>query len=96
MQLGDDVGPGLDQDLVAALEVRAAEVVGGPRPELEVRAGGAVEDDDALAQRLQVVAGGGVEAAEQFGAGQFGGVSHGHPRIPGLPCPTLPRRYHPP
>ena len=49
MQLGDGVGPGLDEDLVAALEVRASEVVRSQVEELEVRAGGAVEDDDTLA-----------------------------------------------
>ena len=87
MELGDGIGPGIDEDLVAALEVRAPEVVRSETEELQVRARGAVEDDHALTQRPQVVAGGRVEAAEQFGADEFGGMGHGPPRIP------VPRRH---
>jgi len=43
------IWPGRDEDLVAALEGRAAEVVGGEVHQLEARAGGAVVHDDALA-----------------------------------------------
>ena len=46
--LGDDVGPGEHEHLVAALEVGAAEVVGGQVLLLDVRAEGAVVDDDPL------------------------------------------------
>ena len=48
VQRVDDVGLGDDQDLVATLEGGAAEVVGAQMLELEVGAGGAVEDEDAL------------------------------------------------
>ena len=69
VHLGHQVRPGLDQPLVAALEVGSAEVVGSEAEQLQVRAHGAVEDDDALAQRLQVAAGGRVEPAEEFRGG---------------------------
>ena len=48
MQVGDHVGPGVDQDLVAALEGRAAEIVRSEVAQLQVGAGGAVIDDHAL------------------------------------------------
>jgi hypothetical protein len=52
MDLRDEVGPGFDQDLVAPLELGSAEVVGPEAEELQVRAHGTVEDDDAVAQCL--------------------------------------------
>ena len=42
----DEVGPGEDEDLVAALELGAAEVVGGEAGGLDAGADGAVVDDD--------------------------------------------------
>jgi len=62
--LGHGVGAGLDEDLVASLELGAAEVVGIESQQLQVRAHCAVEDDDAVAQRLQVRGRGRVETAE--------------------------------
>src|SRR5205807_225452 len=55
MEVGDDVGPGVGEDLVAPLVGRSAEVVGGQVARLEVRAGGAVVDHD-VSHRLQVAA----------------------------------------
>ena len=49
----DGVGPGDHQQLVAPLEVRAAEVVGGEVHQLEVGAHGAVEDDHPLGGGLR-------------------------------------------
>ena len=95
VQLGDRVRPGLDEDLVAPLEVGTSEVVRTQAEELKVGARGAVEDDDALVQCPQVVAGGRVEAAQQFRAVQVWG-GHGHPRILASRKPPLPRRLHPP
>ncbi len=69
MHLGHQVGAGLDQPLVAALELGPAEVVGAQAEQLQVRPHGAVEDDDPLAQRLQVGRGGRVEPTEEFGEG---------------------------
>ena len=54
VQCLDGVGLGDDEDLVAALERRAAEVVGVQILELEVRARRAVVDEDAFAQRAEV------------------------------------------
>jgi hypothetical protein len=48
-----DVGTRLDQVLVAAFEVGAAEVVGAERDALERGAGGAVEHEDAFLERAQ-------------------------------------------
>ena len=48
------VGAGQDQGLVAALERRAAEVVGAQVGELQARAHGAVEDDDAAARGVEI------------------------------------------
>ena len=46
------------EDLVAALEVGPAEVVGGEVEALDVGADGAVEDDDALAIGVEEAAAG--------------------------------------
>ncbi len=46
VEVGDDVGAGGDEHLVAPLERRPAEVVGREVPQLQVRPGGAVEDHD--------------------------------------------------
>ena len=46
-------GPGDGQDLVAALQGGATEVVGAQVARLEVGAGGAVEDDDPVAQSVE-------------------------------------------
>src|SRR6202034_3123272 len=62
----DDVGPRVDQDFVAALELGAAEVRGRQLGQLEVRAGGSVEDDDPLAQRAEIGGGRGVEPAKRW------------------------------
>ncbi len=48
MDAEDDVGPGLDQDLVAALPAGPAEVLGTETGGLEHRAGRAVEHEDPL------------------------------------------------
>ena len=53
---GDDVGPGDDEQLVAALEGLAAEVVGAQVEGLDVGAEGAVVDDDALVDEIEVPA----------------------------------------
>ena len=55
VELADHVGAGEDEDLVAALEVGAAEVVGGEVGALQPGAEGAVEHEDALAQRVEEV-----------------------------------------
>ena len=54
VQPPDHVGSGLDQDLVAALQVGTAEVIGGEALLLEPGAGAAVEDDHALVEGTQV------------------------------------------
>ena len=69
MHLGHEVGAGLDEPLVAALEVGPPEVVRAQPEQLEVRAHGAVEDDDALVQRLQIRGRRRVETAQKFGGG---------------------------
>src|SRR5690606_2537738 len=51
---GDQVGPGVDQHLVAPFELRAAEVVGGEVLALEPRPRGAVEDEDPVADLVEV------------------------------------------
>ena len=80
VHLGHEVGAGLDQPLVAALELGAAEVVGLQAEQLQVRAHGAVEDHHPLSHRLQVGRGGGVEPTEEFRGGSY------HPnRIPVTP-----------
>ena len=56
VHLGDDVGPGDRQDLVAALELRTAEVVGRQPELLDVGAEGAVVDDDALVDEVEEAA----------------------------------------
>ena len=90
MHLGHQVRPGLDQPLVAALEVGSAEVVGPEAEQLQVRAHGAVEDHDALVQRPQVAAGGRVEPAEELR-----GWCHHPDRIPVRPDPSWPPRSTP-
>ena len=67
VQLGDDVGPGDGQQLVAALERIAPEVVGGEALGLQARAHAAVEDHHPLAGGLEVVAG---HPAQGSGVGQ--------------------------
>ena len=57
VEVGDDVGAGGDQDLVAALHGRPAEVVGAEVAQLQVGAGGAVVDEDPLARRVEIGAG---------------------------------------
>ena len=71
MDLGDGVGPGADEDLVATFELGPPEIVGGQPHELEVGAHGPVEDQHPLPQRLEVARCGRVETTEQFG-----GVRH--------------------
>ncbi len=78
MHLGHDLGTGLHEPFVAALELGATEVVRPELEQLEVGAHGAVEDDDALAQRLQIRGRGRVEAAQKFG-----GKCHEGSRLPG-------------
>ena len=56
VEVGDDVGPGVAQHLGAALEGGAAVVVERQFAQLEVGAGGAVVDDDAVVYGLQEVA----------------------------------------
>ena len=53
VELLDDVRPGDHEQLVAPLEVRAAEVVGGEVLLLDAGAEGAVVDDHALANRFE-------------------------------------------
>ena len=53
MKIRYHVGTGCYEDLVATLEIRSSEVVGREIPKLKVRACGAIEYDDALAQGLQ-------------------------------------------
>ena len=50
----DDVRPGEAQHLVAALQRFAAEVVGGEVETLDVRAEGAIEDDDPFGNGIEV------------------------------------------
>ena len=87
MHLGHEVGAGLDQDLVAALEVGPAEVLGFEAEHLQVGPHGAVEDHHALAQGLEVVGGGRIEPAQQFGRGR-----HESTQLTGAPrcAPTGP------
>ena len=66
VHLGDEIGAGADQDLVAALEVGAAEVLGVQAEHLQVGAHRAVEDEHPLPQRLEIGGCGRVEAAQQF------------------------------
>ena len=54
VEISDDVRPRHDQHFVAALERRTAEVVRSEPAQLEVRAGRAVEDDDALGKQVEV------------------------------------------
>ena len=54
VDLLDGVGPGSHQQLVAPFEVGAAEVVSGQFGHLEVGPHGAVEDDDALGDGLEI------------------------------------------
>ena len=54
VDLLDRVGSGDHQELVAALEVGAAEVVGGQLSQLQVGPHGAVEDDDPFGDGLEV------------------------------------------
>ncbi len=56
VQVGDDVGAGDRQDVGAALELGAAEVVGGEPQLLEVGAGGTVVHDDALVHEVEEAA----------------------------------------
>ena len=51
VHLGDLVGPGEDEVLVAALERGSAEVVGAEVAALDPGAEGAVEDDDPFGER---------------------------------------------
>ena len=53
VHLGDEVGPGEHEVLVAALERRAAEVVGAEVVALHPGAERTVEHEDALAQRVE-------------------------------------------
>ena len=53
MELLDHVGAGNPQDLVAALELRTAEIVGREVLFLQPGAGGAVVDDDARLDGLE-------------------------------------------
>lgn len=54
MHLGDELGTGVDQQLVAALEVGAPEVVRGQVVALQPGSGCAVEDDDLLTHEVHV------------------------------------------
>ena len=73
---------GVDEQLVAALEVGPAEVVGGEILLLQIGAGGAVEDDDALVDQVQVP-GHGVPLApdERVGFGKIRGAGSHHRRV---------------
>jgi hypothetical protein len=71
----DRVGPGGDEDLVAALELRAAEVFGGQVEALEGGAGGAVHHQDALLESLQQR--GGARLAVGGTGGEVGGRRRG-------------------
>ena len=62
VEVGDDVGPGVDEDLVAPLERRPSEVVGRQVARLQVGASGAVVHDDPLARGLEI----GVHAAPRL------------------------------
>jgi hypothetical protein len=89
VDLRDEIGTGLDEDLVAALEFGPSEVVGTEPEDLQVGAHGAVENDDALAQCLQIRRGGRVEATEELRRG-----GHGPHRIPVTTRPSGTDRYH--
>ena len=54
MDVGDDVRPGLDQELVATLEGVAPEVVLAQMAELDVGANGPVKDDDTLGNGIEI------------------------------------------
>ena len=54
VQVGDHVRPGGHEHLVAALEGRAAKVVGSEVAQLQVGADGSVENHHSLAHGLQV------------------------------------------
>ena len=54
MQLPDHIGPGDIEQLVAAFERCASEVIGGEPRELQVGAGGAIEDDHAAGQGVEI------------------------------------------
>ena len=87
VDLGDEVGAGADQDLVATLEVGAAEVLGAQAQHLQIGAHGAVEDEHPLPQGLEVGGCGRVETAEQFrGASTW--CLPGYRRRPGRPVPA--------
>ena len=90
MDLRDHVGAGHDQQLVAALELGAAEVVGSEAEQLQVGAHGAVEDDHALAQRLQVAAGRRVEPATEFKGRCHHQTGYRRPATPPGRRPTAP------
>ncbi len=77
VHLGHQVRARLDEPLVAPFELGPAEVVRAEAEQLQVRPHGAVEDDDPVAQRLQVRGGRRVEPTEEFGRG-----SHHPHRIP--------------
>ena len=54
VQIGNHVGPGVDQDLVAAFQGRAPEVVRPQMAQLQIGPGGPVEDHDPGGERVQV------------------------------------------
>ena len=56
VELADHVGPGEHQHLVAALELRTAEIVGGEVPGLDARAEGAIEDDHPFGGGVDIAA----------------------------------------
>ena len=86
VDLRHEVRPGLDEPLVAALELGTSEVVGLQAQELQVRAHGAVEDHDTLVERLQVGGGGRVEPAQEFGRSELPPKQDtGHPSRPQNP-----------
>ena len=82
MDVGDDVRSGLDQELVAALEGVAPEVVLAQMAELEVGADGAVEDDDPLGNGIEIrtmhhdMLPGGLEGPKTCMVGQAAPVGH--------------------
>ncbi len=63
----DHIGARRHEDLVAPLELRATEVVGSEVSQLQVGAGGAVEDEDALGEGAQVRRGARIQTSEQCG-----------------------------
>ncbi len=88
-----------DEHLVAALELRSAEVVRSELAQLQVRAGRAVEDDDALGQQVEVSGHGpprlpGGQAPAAAGAGP---MTRWNPRSvrSGRDAPPPPRRTPP-